>query len=41
MDGLRKFIAEDNHEAVNVGDLHRETMSKKKVKTKVHVHQER
>ena len=24
MDGLRKFISEDNHEAVTVGDLHQE-----------------
>ena len=36
MDGLRKFIAEDNHEAVKVGDLHRETRSKNVVKPKVH-----
>ena len=34
MDGLRKFIAEDNHEAVKVGYLHRETRSKKVVKLK-------
>ena len=34
MDGVRKFIAEGNHEAVTVGDLHRETRSKKIVKTK-------
>ena len=34
VDGLRKFISEDNHEAVKVGDLHRETMSKKVVKPK-------
>ena len=31
MDWLRKFIAVDNHEAVKVGDLHRETRSKKVV----------
>ena len=34
MDGLRKFIAEDNHEAATVGDLHWETRSKKVVKAK-------
>ena len=34
MDGVRKFIAEGNHEAVTVGDLHRETRSKKMVKPK-------
>ena len=28
MDGPKKFIAVDNHEAVKVGDLHRETKSK-------------
>ena len=31
-DGLRKFTAVDNHEAVKVGDLKRETRSKKVVK---------
>ena len=34
IDGLRKFIAEDNHEALKVGDLHWETSSKKVVKPK-------
>ena len=32
MDWLRKFTAVDNHEAVKVGDLHRETRSKKVVR---------
>ena len=32
MDGLRKFISEDNHEAMTAGDLDRETKSKKVVK---------
>ena len=32
MDWLRKFIAVDNHKAVKVGDLHRETRSKKVAK---------
>ena len=34
MDELRKFIAVNNHGAVKVGDLHRETSSKKVVKPK-------
>ena len=34
MDGLGKFIAVDNHEAVKVRDLHRETRSKKVAKPK-------
>ena len=34
LDGLRKFIAVDNHEAVTVGDLHLETGSKNVVKPK-------
>ena len=34
MDGVRKFISVDNHEAVKVGDLHRETRSNKVVKPK-------
>ena len=32
MDGARKFILEDNHKAVKVEDLHRDTISKKAVK---------
>ena len=32
VDGLRRFISEDNHEAVKVGDVHRETRSKTVVK---------
>ena len=32
MDGLRKFIAVDNYEAVKAGDLYRETRFKKVVK---------
>ena len=35
MDGLRKFFAEDNHDAVKVGDLQWETRSKKVVEPKV------
>ena len=34
MDGLRKFIAVDNHEAVKVGGLHQDTKSFKVVKPK-------
>ena len=34
MNRLRKFISEDNHEAVRVGDLHCDTMSKKVVNPK-------
>ena len=34
MDGVWKFTAVDNHEAVKVGDLHRETKSKKVEKPK-------
>ena len=34
LDGLRKFLAVDNHEAVTVGDLNREARSKKVVKPK-------
>ena len=34
MDGLRKFISEDNHEAVKEGDMHHETRPKKVVKPK-------
>ena len=35
MDGLRKFTTVDNHEAVKVGDLHRETRSKKVVMPRI------
>ena len=34
MDGLRKFIEVDNHEAVKVGGLHRETKSIRVVRLK-------
>ena len=33
-DGIRKFIAVDNYDAVKVGDMHQETKSKKVVKPK-------
>ena len=39
MDGLRKIIAEDNHEAVKVGDLHREARSKKVVEYTSRAHE--
>ena len=34
MDGLRKFIAVDNHDAVKVGGLHQDTKSSRVVKPK-------
>ena len=34
MDGLRRLTSKDNHEAVKVGDVHRETRSKTVVKPK-------
>ena len=34
MDGFRKFMSEDNHEAMQRGHLHRETRSQKVVKPK-------